>query len=82
MAPEIPQDHAVWGNCLGKGAARCFRILGEQVDGDLQLQVRPVASNFICPLSLAKPKKPVFTVDGYLYDKDYILNWFNKFLFF
>ena len=39
MAPEIPQDHAVWGNFLGKGAARCFRILGEQVDGDAQLQV-------------------------------------------
>jgi len=73
--------HAHYGEHWGEGAARCFSIEGlsdtDILNEDHAVRLMPVPDSFVCPISAAIMKDPVATVDGCVYEREYIERWFR-----
>jgi len=73
-----PSRHAQYGEHWGEGAARCFSIDADILDEDLAVRLMPVPDSFVCPISAAIMVDPVATVDGCIYERQYIERWFRE----
>lgn len=69
--------HANYGERWGEGAARCFSIECDILDEDHAVRLMPVPDSFVCPISAAIMVDPVATVDGCVYERQYIERWFR-----
>lgn len=77
-APEVqPSKHAHYGEHWGEGAARCFSIETDILDEDHAVRLMPVPDSFVCPISASIMVDPVATVDGCIYERQYIERWFR-----
>merc|ERR1719401_1340047 len=44
----------------------------------MRLRLQPVPENFLCPISTSIMEDPVATVDGAVYERAYIEQWFRS----
>mmetsp|Transcript_97106 Transcript_97106/g.177933 ORF Transcript_97106/g.177933 Transcript_97106/m.177933 type:complete len:722 (-) Transcript_97106:79-2244(-) len=72
-----PARHAHYGEHWGEGAARCFSIECDILDEDHAVRLMPVPDSFVCPISACIMVDPVATVDGCVYERQYIERWFR-----
>lgn len=70
--------HAQYGEHWGEGAARCFSLESDILDEDHAVRLMPVPDNFLCPISAAIMVDPAATVDGCVYERQYIERWFRE----
>merc|ERR1719188_32499 len=75
---QQPSRHAQYGEHWGEGAARCFSIESEILDEDHAVRLMPVPDNFLYPISAAIMVDPVATVDGCVYERQFIERWFRE----
>mmetsp|Transcript_119665 Transcript_119665/g.255350 ORF Transcript_119665/g.255350 Transcript_119665/m.255350 type:complete len:278 (+) Transcript_119665:59-892(+) len=66
-----------FGRCWGEGAGRHYTINAEYLDEETGIQLMPVPDSFVCPISAAVMEDPVATVDGCVYESEYIQQWFR-----
>lgn len=69
--------HAHYGEHWGEGAARCFSIETDILDEDHAVRLMPVPDSFVCPIAASIMRDPVATVDGCVYEREYIERWFR-----
>lgn len=69
---------AAYGCKWGEGAARCFQIDFEALEEGGRVRLLPCPDCFVCPISKEIMKDPVSTVDGLVYDREYIEKWFER----
>mmetsp|Transcript_23990 Transcript_23990/g.54003 ORF Transcript_23990/g.54003 Transcript_23990/m.54003 type:complete len:642 (-) Transcript_23990:57-1982(-) len=73
-----PSRHAQYGEHWGEGAARCFSLEADILDEDHAVRLMPVPDSFVCPISATIMVDPVATVDGSVYERNYIERWFRE----
>lgn len=87
MARHLPEERDGLAREVGAGMARLFSVaFGPQVsDGDeggsrreVDPSLLPVRANFHCPITQDIMRDPVLTVDGCCYDRESILEWFER----
>ncbi|CAE7743912.1 NCL2 [Symbiodinium microadriaticum] len=85
IAADSETDHKVreaihlrYGEHWGEGAARCFSLEADILDEDHAVRLMPVPDSFVCPISAAIMVDPVATVDGSVYERNYIERWFRE----
>lgn len=77
LSSPDPSRHAHYGEHWGEGAARCFSIECDILDEDHAVRLMPVPDSFVCPISASIMVDPVATVDGCVYERQYIERWFR-----
>eukprot|EP00439_Symbiodinium_sp_Y106_P049247 s3050_g6.t1 len=55
-----------------------WRALGRGCSTDHAVRLMPVPDSFVCPISAAIMVDPVATVDGSVYERNYIERWFRE----
>ncbi|CAE7610550.1 PUB4 [Symbiodinium sp. CCMP2456] len=78
FSSNVPSRHAQYGEHWGEGAARCFSLEADILDEDHAVRLMPVPDSFVCPISAAIMVDPVATVDGSVYERNYIERWFRE----
>lgn len=69
----LPHDARVWAN-YGSGTARCLQADCHSSDS---CRLVPIPGNFDCPISDDSMQHPVATVDGQIYERECIEDWFR-----
>ena len=72
---DAEDDATSHGGRWGEGAARCFSLEGNVLDEQVGIRLQPIPDNFICPISAAIMDDPVATIDGNVYEREYIERW-------
>ena len=78
MAAAVTVDHGIRGQRWGEGIARCFSVEDDLMDEELAVRLQPIPDNFKCSISLEVMEDPVATVDGSVYDRRYIEDWWRR----
>ena len=77
MAAAVTVDHGIRGQRWGEGIARCFSV-EDDLDEELAVRLQPIPDSFKCSISLEVMEDPVATVDGSVYDRRYIEDWWRR----
>jgi len=64
----------MYGQKWGEALARCFRVQG--FEGENGPHLTPIVECFECPISNAMMEDPVATIDGKVYERSFIEQWF------
>lgn len=71
-------DRYEYGRCWGEGAARCFSMGGSWIEDGKGAQLTPIKDCWVCPISTMVMEDPVATIDGCVYERSYIEQWFTQ----
>ena len=77
MAAAVTVDHGIRGQRWGEGIARCFSV-EDDLDEELAVRLQPIPDSFKCSISLEVMEDPVATLDGSVYDRRYIEDWWRR----
>ena len=77
MAAAVTVDHGIRGQRWGEGIARCFSVEDDLMDEELAVRLQPIPDSFKCSISLEVMEDPVATVDGSVYDRRCVEDWWR-----